>query len=210
MKRLLNSTLLILFANIYLIHGHRSNEKSSNKNKLIIVLADGLRYDYFDRVPANGGLSKLIKSGVRADYVQPVFPTKSYPNWYTIATGLYVESHGMTGNYFYDPPSDSFFKSAPHNDSQLPRFWSEAEPIWATAERQGIRTAMFWWDGCKVNVSNVQVTHCVDYAADRQYWTWDPDTYEDDYVNASKIIINQFKDDNWQLAMIYYEGLDGE
>lgn len=66
----------------------QSKTTATKKNqKLLIILADGFRFDYVQKIPQNGGIAALLKSGVTAEYVRPVFPTKSYPNWYTIATG---------------------------------------------------------------------------------------------------------------------------
>lgn len=56
------------------------------EKKVIVILVDGVRYDYV-RDPALKGFHRMAKSGVRAEYVQPIFPANSYPNWYTIVTG---------------------------------------------------------------------------------------------------------------------------
>lgn len=119
---------------------------AKSDNKLLVILADAMRYDY-----ANDNtlvyIRKMLDEGVRVPYVQPAYPTISIPNWYTIATGMYIESHGMTGNVFYDPLCNCTFTCAPDPSSRNPFFWKEAEPIWITAEKQNVRTAMVWWDG---------------------------------------------------------------
>ena len=73
-------------------------------NKLAVIMMDGFRYDYADRIPSEDipNLTKLMRTGVRAEYVRPVFPSMSHPCWVSISTGLYTESHGMLENTFWD------------------------------------------------------------------------------------------------------------
>jgi predicted AlkP superfamily pyrophosphatase or phosphodiesterase len=63
------------------ILGHISKEK-----KVILILVDGVRYDYV-KDPSLKGFQRMARKGVKAEYVQPIFPSNSYPNWYTIVTG---------------------------------------------------------------------------------------------------------------------------
>ena len=177
--------------------------------KLLIILADAMRYDYVNdsSLPTIG---RLLETGVRVPYVQPAYPTISYPNWYTISTGMFIETHGMTGNDFYDPDCNCSFSGAPDPSSQNPRFWNEAEPIWVTAEKQGVKTAMFWWDGCSVVIRGHNASYCEPYDADHTFWKWwESGRYERDYLLATSQIAEHFKNDDWQLAMMYYEALDG-
>lgn len=81
----------------------------------------------------------------------------------------------MVGNDFYDPSTGTRFVSGPAPESQEPRFWSRAEPIWVAAEKQGRRAAMFWWDGCSVNITGVTGSYCVPYDIDAQYHIWSTD-----------------------------------
>ncbi|RWS19538.1 ectonucleotide pyrophosphatase/phosphodiesterase family member 6-like protein [Leptotrombidium deliense] len=71
------------------------------KNKLILILADGVRYDYVAD-PNLKGFNQLAKHGVRAEYVQPIFPANSYPNWYTIVTAIFFRCsvHKQTHKHF--------------------------------------------------------------------------------------------------------------
>lgn len=69
------------------------------------------RYDYvLDQPPeAIPNFTRLLKNGVRAEYMNPLIPSLSYPTWTTLSTGLYAESHNLIGNYFYDPKDKSEF-----------------------------------------------------------------------------------------------------
>ena len=97
-----------------IISSDESSEVSQDGSKLMIILVDGFRWDYVSLDKSLKGFRKIAENGVRAKYVKPVFPTISYPNWYTIVTGLYTESHGMIGNYMYDEDRDDLFLMAPH------------------------------------------------------------------------------------------------
>ena len=85
----------------------------SINNYPVIYKTLGLRfrYDYVDIQSAEvlPGFSKLLKNGVRAEYVNPMYPSISYPTWTTLSTGLHPESHNVIGNYFYDPSDKSEF-----------------------------------------------------------------------------------------------------
>lgn len=208
-----SSLKCLLFAIILIVTLNSSNCKTRvrKRDKLIVILADGFRYDYLDEPGQElPGFQRMLRDGVRAQYVQPVFPTISIPNWYSIASGLYVESHGMMGNHFWDPVTKEMYHYAPSNTSFEPRWWNGGEPIWVTAERNSIRTAMFWWDGCEASVRGVNGTYCRPYGIDNQHMTWNPETFYDDYTNAMDLIVSNFKSDKWGLAMVYYESLDGE
>lgn len=107
---------------------------------LVIWLSfDGVRHDYPDRddFPA---LQRMASEGVRARRLIPVFPTSTFANHVSMATCASVDRHGIVGNRFFDPVLGEFDYE---NDGRF----INAEPIWSSAERQGIRTASFFWVG---------------------------------------------------------------
>jgi predicted AlkP superfamily pyrophosphatase or phosphodiesterase len=107
---------------------------------LVIWLSmDGVRHDYPDR-GAFAGLSRMADEGVRAQRLLPVFPTSTFPNHVSMATCAPVARHGIVGNRFMDRELGEFDYA---NDSRF----INAEPIWASAERQGVRAASFFWVG---------------------------------------------------------------
>ncbi|MCL4113157.1 UNVERIFIED_CONTAM: hypothetical protein GTU68_065793 [Idotea baltica] len=107
---------------------------------------DGFRYDYLDSFPTPN-LDRIIRSGVRAEAMIPVFPTKTFPNHYSIVTGLYPENHGIIGNRMYDPRTKAHFKIGAGSLATRESIWFEGEPIWITAKKQGLRTATLFWPG---------------------------------------------------------------
>lgn len=113
-------------------------------HKVVLVSLDGFRADYFER-PAAAHLRELAAQGVHAQWMQPSYPSLTFPNHYAIVTGLYPEHHGIIGNNIQDSLLGRFSlaDSAANTDSR----WWGGEPIWATAEKQGKRAAVFFWPG---------------------------------------------------------------
>ncbi|KFM82403.1 Ectonucleotide pyrophosphatase/phosphodiesterase family member 6, partial [Stegodyphus mimosarum] len=136
--------------------------------KVILVLVDGVRWDYLND-SSYVGFKRMADNGVKAEYVTPVFPSNSYPNWYTIVTGLYPENHGIVQNYMYDTERDDLFLMALHSNASHPHWWNDAEPIWVTAEKRDLKSAVYWWDGCQVLIQGKKPTKCEEYA---NYWVW--------------------------------------
>lgn len=170
--------------------------------RVVLILVDGVRWDYLSEQELPG-FSELASTGVKAEYVVPIMPANSYPNWYSIVTGLYGEKHGFTQNYMYDEKYDDYFMMSPHPNSSHEHWWNHAEPVWITAEKNRLRTAMYWWDGCQVKISGMQPSHCVNY---KGYWQWP--TVENDTKEALTDIVTQFKQDKLNFALVYYEAVD--
>jgi len=113
----------------------------------ILISIDGFRPDYLDR-GVTPVLSRLAAEGARAA-MRPSFPSKTYPNHWTLVTGLRPDRHGIVANKFQDPARpDETFTTA--NDD--PFWWNAAEPIWLDAERAGIHTATQFWPGSNVAI----------------------------------------------------------
>jgi len=128
---------------------------------LILVSIDGFRPDYLDRFETRN-LHAIMDRGIHARYMIPSFPTKTYPNHYTIATGLYPAHHGIIANYMYDPDLKEKFNK---NDPAVMRDarWWGGEPIWITAEKQGLRTAPLMWPGAMVESAGIRPTFTEEY-----------------------------------------------
>ena len=115
---------------------------SAQAGPTVIVLSfDGLRHDYPERsdVPA---LDRMEREGMRAGRMRPVFPSNTFPNHVSLATGTYPDRHGILDNRFWDREKGLYNYGRGADES-----WLEAEPLWAAAERQGVRAATFFWVG---------------------------------------------------------------
>lgn len=117
----------------------------------ILISIDGFRPDYLDHgvTPA---LSRLAAEGTRAA-MRPSFPSKTFPNHWSLVTGLYPDRHGIVANRMEDParPGETFTMA-----SDDPFWWNAAEPIWLDAERAGIRTATQFWPGSNVAIGGTR------------------------------------------------------
>ncbi len=123
---------------------------------VVILSLDGFRHDYLDLYPSPA-LQGLARDGVRAERMIPVFPTKTFPSHFSIATGLYAEHHGLVGNRFWAPDKQGFY-SIGDREVVEDGTWYRGEPIWVTAERQGMRTAAFFFVGTEADVGGVRPT----------------------------------------------------
>ena len=103
---------------------------------VVLVSLDGFRWDYLD-LGLTPNLYRLAREGVRAEAMVPVFPTKTFPNHYSIVTGRYPARHGILGNVFTDPELGRSFSPVGHASRCATARFYLAEPIWVTAERQG-------------------------------------------------------------------------
>ncbi len=130
--------------------------EQQDKPYVVLVSFDGFRYDYLDRYPTPN-FDRVADSGVRADGLIPGFPTLTFPNHYSIATGMYPGHHGLVGNTIYDPDFDATY-SLGDRDAVSDGRWYGGEPIWVTAEAQGMVTASYFWVGSEAPVSGVQPT----------------------------------------------------
>lgn len=111
----------------------------------ILFSIDGLRADYLDR-QITPTLQSFVNSGVAPEYMIPTFPSVTFTNHWSIVTGLYAESHGIVGNAFWDPNLNKQFHHTNPEESLQQEWWG-GEPIWMTAESQGLRSAVHMWPG---------------------------------------------------------------
>ena len=126
-----------------------------NPPALILISIDGYRADYLDK-GHSPVLASLADHGVRARGLRPVFPSITYPNHYTIVTGLYPSHHGIVANNFIDPALSLRFGMSAES-AKDPRWWG-GEPIWVTAIRQGRRAMAMFWPGSEFEIGGVRPT----------------------------------------------------
>lgn len=188
-KREMNKAIFIPFIVaiiLILIIGFAGTEKKPEKFGLIsngtheyypttiLLSLDGLNPHYIspDRTP---NLDVMAKKYTAAPYMTPVFPSQTFPNHWTLITGLYPCEHGIVGNSFYDPKLDKLFQHTNEDSIYERDFWG-GEPIWTTAKKQGRITAVHMWPGSEANwrpdeapdfVDEFNLTESLDTKADR-------------------------------------------
>ncbi|TKY60784.1 Venom phosphodiesterase 2 [Spatholobus suberectus] len=113
---------------------------------VLLVSSDGFRFGYQFKTPTPH-ISRLIANGTEAETgLIPVFPSLTFPNHYSIATGLYPAYHGIINNHFMDPLSGEAFYMGSHD----PKWWL-GEPLWETVVKNGLKAATYFWPGSEVN-----------------------------------------------------------
>jgi predicted AlkP superfamily pyrophosphatase or phosphodiesterase len=121
---------------------------------LILISLDGFRADYLDR-GLTPNLRALADDGVHAQALKPAFPTLTFPNHYTIVTGLYPDHHGIVNNRFVDPKTGKKFVYKDKSSTSDPSWWG-GEPVWVSVEKQGKHAATMFWPGSDVAIEGVR------------------------------------------------------
>ncbi|CAN9498097.1 unnamed protein product [Ophioblennius macclurei] len=163
---------------------------------LLLVSFDGFRADYLQRF-LMPNLKSLYSEGVLVEHITNVFITKTFPNHYSLVTGLYAESHGILASNMYDPISHKHFHVSNSSD---PMWWDEAQPLWITALDSGYKTATMMWPGSDVPIKNRTATY---------FFHYDPDvTFQQRLGNVTKWMLGDRKEPGAKFAALYWEEPD--
>ncbi len=145
----------------HIVPGRTNRPDQINKPYVILISADGLRYDLADKYHAKN-LIRLRETGVQADYMLSVFPSLTFPNHYSISTGDYPAHDGIVDNSFYDPQRRQFYSMGKRwtvEDSS----WYGGTPLWVLAEQQGMLSASFYWVGTEAAIQGIRPTYYYKY-----------------------------------------------
>jgi predicted AlkP superfamily pyrophosphatase or phosphodiesterase len=156
MKRFLWALLALLVLAYVVAAQTNPNLIKDLKPTVILISIDGFRADYLDKYPAPT-LRRLAERGVRAKWMTPSFPSLTFPNHYTVATGLYPDHHGIVANNIYAPEFNETFSMSKREEVSNGRWWL-GEPIWVTAEKHGQRTASFFFPGTEAEIAGKRPT----------------------------------------------------
>jgi predicted AlkP superfamily pyrophosphatase or phosphodiesterase len=158
--------LVSIFCGALLLAAPASAQRSApwSAPRVLLIGLDGFRADYLDR-PAAVQLRALAARGVRAERMIPAFPSKTFPNHYSIVTGLFPEHHGIVANAMRDSVL-GLFRLSDRTAVQTSAWWG-GEPIWVTAERQGRRAATYFWPGSEAAIGGVRPSWWYPYDGDR-------------------------------------------
>ena len=126
------------------------------REPVILVSIDGFRADYLG-TGSTPVLDSLAERGVRAEGLRPSFPSLTFPNHYTLVTGLRPDQHGMVDNVMRDARRPGVTYTMSNRSETNDRFWWDgAEPVWVTAEKAGLRTATLFWPGSESDIRGVR------------------------------------------------------
>ncbi|XP_046338930.2 glycerophosphocholine cholinephosphodiesterase ENPP6-like [Haliotis rufescens] len=173
--------------------------------KVMLIVLGGFRWDYFNIHTYDvDGFSKVFEKGVKADHLIPSFPTLTYPNIYSLVTGLYPENHGVVGDEMWDPEMKRKFSKGDNPEYLKPYWWDMGEPVWVTAAKQGKTSYMFNWPGCDATIRSLQPTFCVPHSDVKPDLT--PDLEK--FMNSKREGLELLKNGSADFVGLYYEVTD--
>jgi len=141
--------------------GRYNSAAAQKKPYVILISIDGLRSDFVDKFNAKS-LQAYGQSGVVAEYMTSAFPSLTFPNHYSIVTGLYPAHHGLVDNTFFDEKANATYTMSNKKMVADP-YWYGGTPLWVLAEKQQMVTASFYWVASEAPIENTQPTYFYNY-----------------------------------------------
>lgn len=175
------------------------NAQNSKPHYTIIVSLDGFRWDYTSlyRTP---NLDKMGKEGVKA-LMSPSYPASTFPNHYTLATGLVPDHHGIINNTFWDAENKRHYSMGDSASRNNPEYYL-GEPIWTTAQKQGIKTGNMYWVGADIAIKNSHPTYY-------RPWGAKPFLTFEQRIDTVLTWLQKPEEERPRLVMLYFEEPDG-
>jgi alkaline phosphatase D len=161
MKKPISLSLLAAVVIIIFLQGFSKPDRKPFRNYVVLISFDAFRWDY-DKLYNTPNLNLLALDGVKAGRLIPSFPTKTFPNHYTIATGLYPDHHGLVDNSFPAADLGLFYRMGDRAAVENPAFYG-GEPVWVTAEKQGVKAASYFWVGSEAPVGGMHPSYWKKY-----------------------------------------------
>ncbi len=144
-----------------IIEGRVNAASQQAKPYVILISVDGLRNDLVATYNAST-IQRLASQGVSATHVIPSYPTLTFPNHYSIVTGLYPIHHGIVNNTFYDPARKKFYSKG-NTSIVTDGNWYGGTPLWVLSEQQQLLSACFYWVGSEADIQNTLPTYYFKY-----------------------------------------------
>ncbi|MCB9050934.1 MAG: alkaline phosphatase family protein [Lewinellaceae bacterium] len=153
---------LFFFLLCTLTMGAQTNSPENfNKPYVILISCDGLRYDYVERFrPPH--LLQFIEDGVQAASMISSYPAKTFPNHYTIVTGMYPEHHGLVDNTFFDPGRGDLYRIS-KREAVEDGTWYKGTPLWVNAEQNGMVAASYFFVGSEADIQGIRPSYYFRY-----------------------------------------------
>ena len=157
----MNRVIFLLISFLWIFFLHDELHAPEKTPYVILISVDGLRSDYVEMFGAKN-LEAFSNAGVWAESMLPVFPSSTFPNHYSIATGMYPKNHGIVSNEFYSRERNQWY-SMKDKDAVTEGSWYGGEPIWSLVESAGMRSATYFWVGSEAEISGRRPTYYFDY-----------------------------------------------
>ncbi len=145
----------------HVVQGRKNTAAQIKKPYVILISADGFRHDYAKKYNAEN-LLRLSENGVQAESMIPSYPSLTFPNHYSLATGMYPAHHGLVNNSFIDRESGEKYSmgaKAKVRDGK----WYGGTPLWVLAEQQNMVAASMFWVGSEAEIKGIRPTYYYDY-----------------------------------------------
>lgn len=169
-KNSMKKLFIPILLSVVLLSCGTSSSKKDTPN-LLIISFDGFRVDYLSKTETPN-FDKLVLEGVSSEGLMPVVPSKTFPNYYAIATGLNPENNGIVSNNMLDPETGNRF-SLGNREAVEDASWYQGEPIWNTVEKQGKKAGTMFWVGSEAPVQDMRPS----------FWK----SYDDDMPHLARI-----------------------
>lgn len=144
-----------------IVENFENQAQTLEKPYVIMVSMDGFRYDYAEKYEAKNIL-RLASEGVSAESMIPSFPSSTFPNHYTLATGLYPQNHGLVYNTFYDKTRGEMYKISDREKVE-DGSWYGGTPLWVLAVKQGMASASYFWVGSEAAIQGIRPVYYFAY-----------------------------------------------
>ncbi len=173
--------------------------QQSEKNYTVIVSLDGFRWDYAEMYNTPH-LDRIASRGVKA-IMLPSYPASTFPNHYTLATGLVPDHHGIVNNSFWDPVTQRRYSMGDSLTRNDPDYYL-GEPIWITAQKQGVSTGITYWVGSDIKIKGMYPDSYLFYDNNNLL------SYEE-RIDRTIAFLERAEDERPGLIMMYMEEPDG-
>ena len=180
-----------------IVPGRKNSIEQQKKPYVILISADGFRYDYARKYKAKH-LQALSATGVQAASMIPSYPSVTFPNHYALVSGLYPSHSGLVNNTFYDPDRRDFY-SMGNKAKVADGSWYGGSPLWVLAEQQHLLSASFYWVASEANIQNITPTY---------YYAYNEQIDIHNRINAVVNWLNLPTEDRPHLITFYFPQVD--
>jgi len=144
-------------------HSIADRDRQAQTPIVVMLSLDGFRADYLDMFPEQSrNLRRLAEGGLKSTGLIPGFPSSTFPNHYSIVTGLYPGHHGIIGNGFYDRSRNARYRLGDRKAVE-DGTWYGGEPLWVAVEKAGMRAASYFWVGSEADVQGTRPSYYKTY-----------------------------------------------
>lgn len=169
MKQIITFACLLFFTAAFaqpdttqkIVENRTNSGIQQTKPYVILISIDGFRHDYA-RLYRAENLLKKSAAGVQAEYMMPSFPSLTFPNHYSIVTGMYPSHHGLVGNSFYNRALSGLYTMRSKDKVGNGAYYG-GKPLWVLAEQQQMLSASFYWVGSEADIEGVRPTYYYTY-----------------------------------------------